>query len=162
MSKAAAGKVFAANLVRLMAVRPDLDTQVKVAQASGVAQTTVGRILRGTVSPTLDNVETIAAAFGKTVGEMIDSTFSSAAEIAYDRVRYAKLPREEKSRVESYIEHILREYEAISAREQREFNQASRIPVTTSTKKQEKPESPTFTQDEKTTVSRGVKRKQAS
>ncbi len=155
-----AGKVFAANLVRLMAVRPDLDTQVKVADHSGVAQTTVGRILRGAVSPTLENVESIANAFGKTVGEMIDSAYNSAAEIAYDRVRYSKLPKEEKARVESYIEHVITDFEATSAREQREFNHSSRSPVTTSSKKQDKPESQTFHKNEKTTVvTRGVKRR---
>jgi transcriptional regulator with XRE-family HTH domain len=156
-----AGKVFSANLVRLMAVRPDLDTQVKVAQASGVAQTTVGRILRGDVSPTLDNVENIANAFGKTTGEMINSAYNSAAEIAYDRVKYSKLPKEEKSRVESYIEHAIREYDAVSAREQREFNHAGRTPVATSSKKAEGPESPTFNSNGTTPISRGVKRRKA-
>jgi len=157
-----AGKIFAANLVRLMAVRPDLDTQLKVADKSGVAQSTVGRILRGTVSPTLENVEAIAHAFGKAPGEMIGSGYNSAAEIVYDRVRYAKLPKEEKLRVESYIEHALREHDVAAARGGREFNQTTRTPLKTSSNPQATG-SNVFTKNEQaTTAVRGSKPRKAS
>jgi antitoxin (DNA-binding transcriptional repressor) of toxin-antitoxin stability system/DNA-binding XRE family transcriptional regulator len=50
----------------LMASNITLRTQTALAQASGVAQSTIGRILRGTVDPQSDNVERLASAFGLT------------------------------------------------------------------------------------------------
>lgn len=41
-----------------------LKTQQKIADASGIGQTTVGRIIRGETNPTSDNVRRLAKAFG--------------------------------------------------------------------------------------------------
>jgi SOS-response transcriptional repressor LexA len=50
----------------LMASHITLRTQTALAKASGVAQSTIGRILRGEVDPQSDNVERLARAFGLT------------------------------------------------------------------------------------------------
>jgi transcriptional regulator with XRE-family HTH domain len=55
---------LAKNIASLMQKTPALDTQVKLAKRSGIAQSSVGRILRGEVAATLDNIESIATAFG--------------------------------------------------------------------------------------------------
>ena len=54
--------VLARNLRKLMEAS-EINSQLKLAAAAGVAQTNISNILRGTVSPTLDTVEKIAAAY---------------------------------------------------------------------------------------------------
>src|SRR5260363_439026 len=73
MKKMLIGKVLATNLARLMAERPDLNTQIKVAKKTGICQSRVGRILRNEVSATADNIEAIACAFGLSVGELLST-----------------------------------------------------------------------------------------
>lgn len=46
-----------------MEERINLDTQVKVAAAAEMSQSSVGRFLKGSVSPTLDNLEALAEVF---------------------------------------------------------------------------------------------------
>lgn len=64
-------KVLASNLRAQMDRNPNLDTQMKVADASGVNQATVSRILRCQFAATLDNLEAIADAFGVHASELI-------------------------------------------------------------------------------------------
>lgn len=64
---------FAARLRELMRATPALDTQAKLGRASGIAQSTVGRILRGEVAATLDNVQAIAHAFGRPTTDLLVS-----------------------------------------------------------------------------------------
>ncbi len=56
-------ELFRSNLEKLMAADPALKSQPKVSERSKVAQTSVGRILRGEQSPTLDMVHKLAHAF---------------------------------------------------------------------------------------------------
>lgn len=99
------GKVLATNLARLMAERPDLNTQIKVAKKSGIGQTTVGRILRNEVSATADNIEAIACAFGLSVGELL-STQTNVGEPRHINSRermlfdlFASLSRDEQNKL---------------------------------------------------------------
>lgn len=57
-----------ANLAQLMATIPDLGTQQRIATKAGLGQTTVGRILRGEVSPNSGNLRKVADAFNVDVG----------------------------------------------------------------------------------------------
>lgn len=52
----------ALNLASLMAVRPDVSSQLSLARKSGVGQTTIGRILRGEVDPQAENLKKLADA----------------------------------------------------------------------------------------------------
>lgn len=54
-----------------MSDRPDLDTQVKVAAAAGVSQTTMSRVLNAQTGVTIDNLESIAAAFGRDAWQLV-------------------------------------------------------------------------------------------
>lgn len=55
---------LAENLGYLKGVTPHLDTQVKIAQATGIGQSTVGRILRGEVNTSSGYLQRVADAFG--------------------------------------------------------------------------------------------------
>jgi transcriptional regulator with XRE-family HTH domain len=52
-----------ANILYLMSIREDLNSQPKLAARAGVGQTTCGRIIRGEVAPQADNLKKIADAF---------------------------------------------------------------------------------------------------
>lgn len=110
------GKIFAHRLKELMAVRPDLDTQVKLAKVTGMSQTTIGRILKSRVSPTLEHVGSIADAFGMSIGEMVGSTMDKSSLINYDRKAYARLTDEQKKAIESYIHHQICHHAAVKPR----------------------------------------------
>ncbi|WP_443115464.1 helix-turn-helix domain-containing protein [Herbaspirillum seropedicae] len=69
-----AKQVVGRKLGELMDAFPDLGTQVKVAQRTGIGQTTIGRIRRGEVNATVDNIKRIAAAFGVPVSYLYDET----------------------------------------------------------------------------------------
>lgn len=60
--------VIARRLGFLMSCTPSLDTQMKLAARTGIGQTTIGRIRRGEVNATADNIKRIADAFGTPVG----------------------------------------------------------------------------------------------
>ena len=57
-------QVLAAQIKDRMARRPDLDTQVKLATAAHVTQSTIWRILEEKVGASIDVVEALAKAFG--------------------------------------------------------------------------------------------------
>lgn len=63
--------LFRGNLRRLMEADRQLNSQPRLAAASRVAQTSIGRILRGEQSPTLDVVHKLAAAFGLEAWQML-------------------------------------------------------------------------------------------
>lgn len=76
-------KILAANLSRLMKETPSLSSQTKLQAKSGVAQATIGRILREEVSPSADKIEDLARAFGKEASELLaDQSNVSSSEIA--------------------------------------------------------------------------------
>ena len=59
-----AREILSENLRALMAVRPDLDSQPKIAARAGIKQSSVGRIIRGEVECKIDSVDGLARAFG--------------------------------------------------------------------------------------------------
>ena len=59
-------------LAQAMAFSKDLRTQTALAKKSGVAQTTIGRILRGEVDPQSGNLERIAKAFNLSLAELAE------------------------------------------------------------------------------------------
>ena len=59
-------------LQRIMDSNEHLRTQTALSQRCGIAQSTVGRILRGEVDPQAGNLERIARAFGLSLAELDD------------------------------------------------------------------------------------------
>ncbi len=62
------------RLTELMNRAPALNTQMKVASRTGIGQTTIGRIRRGEVNATADNIKRIAEAFGVPVSYLYGET----------------------------------------------------------------------------------------
>lgn len=65
-------KTLAQNLDLLMSARPEFNSQLKLSRASGVGQTTVGRIRRADGAATIDNVEKLAKVFHLRAFELLD------------------------------------------------------------------------------------------
>jgi SOS-response transcriptional repressor LexA len=59
-------------VTEVMASSKDLKTQTALAKKSGVAQSTIGRILRGEVNPQSGNLERIAKAFGMSLAKLAE------------------------------------------------------------------------------------------
>lgn len=98
--------LLAKNVREQMDLRPSLNTQVKLSSKAGVTQSTVGRILRGEVSPLLSNVEAVAEALGVSVTSLLTES-GNRDEIQYDRAAYARLPESEKEKIQSYIAFVI-------------------------------------------------------
>ena len=64
--------IVAERLDYLMKSNPQLGTQMKLAKKTGIGQTTIGRIRRGEVNATAENLRTIASAFDVPVGFFFD------------------------------------------------------------------------------------------
>ena len=77
---------WARAVATAMASRRDLKTQTALAKKSGVAQSTIGRILRGEVNPQSGNLEQIAQAFGMSIAGLVEmgQEGESAAELIDD------------------------------------------------------------------------------
>lgn len=97
--------ILAANLRRLMDSSSTLDTQVKVATRAKIAQSTVGRLLRGEVHAQLAQVEALAETFRVTVAELLtDPTVDH--QPTSSGPDYAHLPEPEKAHIAAFIEFI--------------------------------------------------------
>jgi len=72
-------------LAQAMAASSDCKTQSDLERRSGVAQSTIGRILRGEVNPQTATLERIANALGVPVGMLLDETFADEFGSGVDR-----------------------------------------------------------------------------
>ena len=97
---------MAQRLRALMDATPALDTQMKISARSGIAQSTVGRILRGDVAVTLDNVEALAKAFNVSACELLRIN-NGTREL--ERLT-AAMPSPEVAKIEAYARFIHAQY----------------------------------------------------
>lgn len=65
-------QVLANNLKFLMASSPDVGTQPKLEERSGVAQTTIGRVLRAETEAKIGTVKDLARVFKLSPGDLLD------------------------------------------------------------------------------------------
>lgn len=65
-------QVVANNLKFLMASTPDVSTQAKLEERSGVAQTTIGRVLRAETEAKIGTVKDLARVFKLAPGDLLD------------------------------------------------------------------------------------------
>jgi transcriptional regulator with XRE-family HTH domain len=68
-----------------MQSRPDLSTQQALARRSGVAQSTIGRILRGEVDPQADSLHRMAAALGIPIGRLFNQAQAASNQLPRER-----------------------------------------------------------------------------
>lgn len=105
--------VLAARMRALMSSTP-LDSQTKVGARSGIAQSTVGRALRGEVAVTIDNVEALADAFGVEPSTLL----SRSADVAHVVQIMSAIPLGESLKVKAYAEFVLAQYDGARHHEQ--------------------------------------------
>lgn len=65
-------EILSRNLDALMSAHEELNSQQKLSRKTGVGQTSVGRMRRADGSATIDNVHSVARAFGLTAYELLD------------------------------------------------------------------------------------------
>lgn len=101
--------VLAERLRDLMATTP-LTSQHKVGHASGVAQSTIGRIANGEVSATLDNIEAIAAAFGVSPVALLTAPADASGALATLAALLEPLPHAALEQVLGYVRFVAVQY----------------------------------------------------
>lgn len=82
------------RVTELMAAVPSLGTQQKLATRTGIGQTTIGRIRRGEVNATADNLKRIANAFNVPVSYLYDETDVSGMTPEQAQARDERLLRD--------------------------------------------------------------------
>lgn len=98
------------NLKQWMRNNQELSSQQRLADASGVSQPTINRILRNEVSANVAHLEAIATAFGRKAYELLIPQDGRAA-IKYDHERFALLPQGEKEKIESFIDFVVEQHD---------------------------------------------------
>lgn len=98
--------VVAQNLRVWMDKSEDMKTQGKVHRASGVNQSTVGRVLNKEIDPTISTVNSIAKAFGRNGYELLIPNVDTR-QIEYDRDAYETLDPADKEKITSFIEFVI-------------------------------------------------------
>lgn len=100
------GVLAAENLRNWMRQSEKLKTQRLLSEASGIAQSSINRMLNNEVSITIDTLDALASAFGRQGYELLLHPHDPAC-INYDRAQYARLPQAEKNNIESYIKFVI-------------------------------------------------------
>lgn len=97
------------NIKQWMRAHPELSSQQRLADACGVSQPTINRILRNDVSANIAHLEAIAGAFGRKAYELLIPQDGRAA-IKYDHEHFALLPQSEKEKIESFIDFVVEQH----------------------------------------------------
>lgn len=71
-------EVLAKNLDALMRAHGEFTSQQRLAAATGIGQTSVGRMRRGEGSATIDNLAKVAKAFHRRPGDLLDPRLASS------------------------------------------------------------------------------------
>lgn len=100
------GILVARNLAEWMSNNRELSSQGKLSKASGIAQSTINRIMNNEASPTVGTLEALAVPFGRKGYELLMHP-DDPAIINYDHARYGLLPPGEKDKIKSFIDFVL-------------------------------------------------------
>lgn len=95
-------KLLAKRVRQLMADSLDLQTQAALAERTGVAQTTIGRVIKEQVSATIDNIESIADAFGIEAYELLGGKSDSLSTDEFWQ-KIEKLPPADRERIHQFV-----------------------------------------------------------
>lgn len=109
MTKKPLVAVFAHNIEREMEARPAYETQVKLAKRSKVAQSTIGRILRQEVAPSLDVVEAICDAFGIPASDMLQDRDKRQAD---NSISLVGLPTAAQHQIRAFVDFVTAQVES--------------------------------------------------
>ncbi|MFL9883099.1 helix-turn-helix transcriptional regulator [Paraburkholderia agricolaris] len=129
MKKTSIRSILAANLRNAMDAHQTLNTQMRLALRSGIAQRTVGRMLSGAVDPQLGHVEAVAEALGVSVTDLLTDHGGEPA-LRFDRERVAKLSAEDRAKIQTFIEFIIASQDVGSGASDAPFSISETIPAT--------------------------------
>ncbi len=99
--------IFANRVDEVMRRSANMDTQMGLAKASKIGQTTIGRILRCESPATLDTVEALAAALNVPPHELLRIREGEHAALPPE---VEGLPEDAKERIRAFVDFTIREY----------------------------------------------------
>lgn len=99
-------KQAALTLSQWIEANKELGSEKKVADAAGIGQATVNRILNCDGSTSIGVLSAIARAFGRDAYELILPPGAGEA-IEYDRHELEGLPQEERNKITAFIQFIV-------------------------------------------------------
>ena len=106
------GKILSDNITTFM-LNDGIKSRVKLSVDSGLAQSTVNRIINCKASATAESIDAIAKAMGRQAYELLIPK-NDKGTINYDRRAYSKLPASEQAAIENFIEFIINKNQPIS------------------------------------------------
>ena len=102
-----ANQGLAANIRRLMEEHPILSTQAALARKSGLAQSSIQRVLNAAVHPQLDVIEAIADAFRVTPAQLLTPEVDvKAIQPPEQAAGFGELSDTEREKVATYIRFL--------------------------------------------------------
>ncbi|MCZ2897469.1 helix-turn-helix transcriptional regulator [Burkholderia thailandensis] len=107
MKQKPARETLAANLRQRMDDHDTLNTQAKLAARAGIAQRTVGRMLKNEADPQLGHCEAVAEALGVSLIDLLSDPNLAVSGLHYDSDAVARLTQESREKIESYIRFII-------------------------------------------------------
>lgn len=105
-------KILSDNITTFM-LNDGIKSRVKLSVDSGLAQSTVNRIINCEASATAESIDAIAKAMGRQAYELLIPK-NDKGTINYDRRAYSKLPASEQAAIENFIEFIINKNQPIS------------------------------------------------
>ncbi|WIV87002.1 XRE family transcriptional regulator [Proteus appendicitidis] len=99
------GKILSDNITTFM-LNDGIKSRVKLSVDSGLAQSTVNRIINCEASAIAESIDAIAKAMGRQAYELLIPKNDKGA-IYYDRKAYSKLPLSEQISIQNFIEFII-------------------------------------------------------
>ncbi|WP_244103686.1 helix-turn-helix domain-containing protein [Burkholderia ambifaria] len=135
MNKMPLRKILARNIRRHMEANEDIRTQVQLAKAAGVAQSSVARVLKGEVDTQLFVIEAIADAIGVPPGSLLTNDEVEQELLRFNRSLVAALPPSEKAKIESYIEFVLSQTEAVHIENDGSLSISEEVPATSESRR---------------------------
>ncbi|NBM55622.1 XRE family transcriptional regulator [Proteus sp. G2669] len=99
------GKILSDNITTFM-LNDGIKSRVKLSVDSGLAQSTVNRIINCEASATAESIDAIAKAMDRQAYELLIPKNDKSA-INYDRKAYSKLPLSEQISIQNFIEFII-------------------------------------------------------
>ena len=135
MNKMPLRKILARNIRRHMEANENIRTQVQLGKAAGVAQSSIARVLKGEVDTQLFVIEAIAEAIGVPPGSLLMDDEVEQELLRFNRSLVAALPPPEKAKIESYIEFVLSQTEAVHVEDDGSLSISEEVPATSESRR---------------------------
>lgn len=107
MKNATIRYVIASNIERLMRAAPDISTEIGLAARTNIQQTTIRRILSGSIDVDVDMLDVIAKTLQVDAAALLSRPASPVDPIEMYRNRIAALPAAQQQRIQDLIDSTL-------------------------------------------------------